>query len=672
MGMFDEKVSLAAGSNLRALADLTGVNSITDAANGLISAATSDEQKARFIEYFYDKMLLDTIKLGSEHNVYLKYCKTQEVPKGHSKLMLRRWGALTEHTVPLAEGIPPKSDQMRSESFTGTFAQFGRYMEFTDRIDFMLIDPVMTHYNIQMGDVAVRTGERLCREEMVAAANPVYANSRANIGELVVGDVVNISDYRLQALKFQRRYIKPLTGSYVIICSPEHIYDLVNDPLVVNYMQYTNTAEPLKTGKPVELFNIRFEETMLDDFALNYVEMANPGEYLTIVDNQDVYCNRIYAVVPEGNSAIFGADGTTALAGGTVIYGNIVDSTGAYRSEELDVILQDGSRIPRVVKWDIASFIATLAATDGVTASAAIKLTYVDADGAIQHVAGASVGASNYAAGTLAALKALMFRQLPVHRSFMFGDEHMIKTGISGESGAKFYIKAKGSAGVLDPIDQRQSIGFKINTLGFNLLREDAIVQFLSVPTEAITTFQEVLTEYATRYSDSRPLLNIIAATASAAITFDDTTGAQAISVVTTYADAAGEDDAFVADAILELSAAVPAGTTVTITAPSIGAVAVTLGKTKTLWLSDLISAAAPAAPTRTKLNGHSGAVTFTATIAQPAGSAALPLVLTAKVVAIRAEGAEGTTQAELPVTGDDYVVLATKALGITLEAVSV
>ena len=42
--------------------------------------------------------------------------------------------------------------------------------------------------------------------------------------------------------------------------------------------------------------------------------------------------------------------------------------------------------------------------------------------------------------------------ELPVHRSFMFGDEFIYKTGIDGEMNAKFYVKEAGSAGTLDPI----------------------------------------------------------------------------------------------------------------------------------------------------------------------------------------------------------------------------
>lgn len=466
--LFDQSMPSTQGANLRALANVHGINSISSSVNGLLQGAglTDEAKKTRIVEYFYDKMLLDTIKLGSENNVYLKYCETKEVPQGHSKLLLRRWGGLTEHTVPLAEGIPPKSDHMASESFSGTFNSYGRYMEFTDRVDFMLVDDVIAHYTMEYGDVAVRTAERLCREEMLAVPNENFAGA-GTFAELHIGDSFGIEDYRLQALKFQRRLVKSINGSYIVLTSPEHLYDLVSDPLVEKYMEFTNTADPLKTGKPVELFGLKFETTMLDDFAYGYTEMSNPGEY----KDGETYKLRIVARLKNGAYVYANATAgtSTSVAAGAI----------TIKREAKDTILKDGSYIPNKVTWDLANVNFTSDTTYTV-----FKKAKVDSDGnQLPEEEAASVKGSDIEA----------IYQLPVHHAFMFGKEYMVKTGISGRTGAKFYVKPKGSAGVLDPIDQRQSIGFKIDTLGFNCLRPEAIVRFTFVPQHALETYEQVL-----------------------------------------------------------------------------------------------------------------------------------------------------------------------------------
>lgn len=464
--------SVNKNENMRALTQLYDINSITDAANGLLAGVDDAGKRARRIEYFYDKMLLDTIKLGSEENVLLKYCEVKSVPQGNEKFLLRRWGGLTEHTVPLAEGVPPKSDRMASESFEGTYCQYGRYMEFTDRVDFNLIDDVIAHYSMELGDVAVRMAERLCREELIANAGVTYANEKT-FASLVIGDTVGIADYRLQALKFARRLVKPLAGgNYVVICSPEHIYDLVDDPLVDKYMKYTNTADPLTTGKPVKLFNITFEQTMLDDYAYGYTEVSNPGEYDTI-SNSTVTHNLRLVIVSDGVEYYLNIPEASAT------------SAAGIKREVKDTILKDGSYIPNKVTWDLAGFKAIFA--DGGSTT----LSVTDAEGTSKTL-------------TYAKLKEAEIFQLPVHRSFMFGKEFIYKTGIDGRMNAKFFVKEKGSAGVLDPIDQRQSVGFKIDTLGFNTVRPEAMVQFVFVPKQALTTYKEVIDEYDIHYNAQR------------------------------------------------------------------------------------------------------------------------------------------------------------------------
>ena len=71
-----------------------------------------------------------------------------------------------------------------------------------------------------------------------------------------------------------------------------------------------------------------------------------------------------------------------------------------------------------------------------------------------------------------------------VQHVLVVGKEALVRTGLAGEDNAKMYVKLKGSAGVLDPIDQRQSIGFKINSVGFGSTRLEAVLDYICVPTE--------------------------------------------------------------------------------------------------------------------------------------------------------------------------------------------
>ena len=76
--------------------------------------------------------------------------------------------------------------------------------------------------------------------------------------------------------------------------------------------------------------------------------------------------------------------------------------------------------------------------------------------------------------------------QLPVHRGILFGDEALLKINVDGVTDApKVIIKNLGSSGVGDPLDQRQSVGFKVDGFGLAIKRPEAIVITYGIPKNA-------------------------------------------------------------------------------------------------------------------------------------------------------------------------------------------
>lgn len=70
-----------------------------------------------------------------------------------------------------------------------------------------------------------------------------------------------------------------------------------------------------------------------------------------------------------------------------------------------------------------------------------------------------------------------------VHSSIVLGDKPYGITKIKGNGDVKTIIKALGSAGTSDPLDQRQSIGWKVNAFVAKRIYEEAICRYESVPT---------------------------------------------------------------------------------------------------------------------------------------------------------------------------------------------
>ena len=362
-------------------------------------------------ELFYDKQLLDTIRLDESHFVFYRLANTTPIQGNAEKLQIRRWAPLEAHTTPLAEGVPPFSDKGSMESYEiGTFS-YGRYMEFTDRVDFETIDPVIAHYTKEYAIVAMETLDLLAREALTTVAQASYANSKASFKDLEIGDVPRLNDLRIIALSMKKQLVKPRNGNrYHVIGTPDFYFDLINDPLVEKYMTINQTTKGFyeDMGPIPSMFGLEFYETMHIDDSGEFT--TSEGTFLrTFKSNGD----------------------------GTYTYANLDAAT--YKKVAEDNYVRDtrtgqkASYIPNLMKWDIP------------------------ADS----------------------------QELKVHRIFVLGADCLTRTEIAGQGNAKMYVKPLGSAGVLDPIDQRQSIGFKINSVGFGSTRTEAVVCYYCVPTQA-------------------------------------------------------------------------------------------------------------------------------------------------------------------------------------------
>jgi len=68
------------------------------------------------------------------------------------------------------------------------------------------------------------------------------------------------------------------------------------------------------------------------------------------------------------------------------------------------------------------------------------------------------------------------------HDSIVLADEAYAITKLQGEGNVRVITKGLGSAGVEDPLDQRQSIGYKITGFATKVLRSESVVNYWSNP----------------------------------------------------------------------------------------------------------------------------------------------------------------------------------------------
>ena len=364
-------------------------------------------------EDFYSLQLLDTIRLDAEHYVYYQQADTMPIQNKADKLTLRRWAALQAHTVPLTEGVPPVSDKGSVKKYEMEAYQYGRYMEFTDKVDFKVVDPVVAHYTKEYSLVAMETLDLLAREALMTVAQKYYASAgetpvTAATG-LTVQSIPKMNELRKIILCMKKALIKPRSnGKYLVIGTPEFYFDLFSDPLVQSWMTINQSTGNMydKVSQPLpDMFDMSFIETMAAPVSGEFYDSDGNLQMRTI------------------NSS-----GTLGTVAGSTGY---VDAESDYVNDPTTG--KPASYIPNRKEWNLGS------------------------------------GNSEF----------------KMHHILILGKEALVRTGLSGQDSARMYTKALGSAGVLDPIDQRQSIGFKINSVGFGSTRPEAVWDYICVPTMA-------------------------------------------------------------------------------------------------------------------------------------------------------------------------------------------
>ncbi len=375
-------------------------------------------------EVFYSKQLLDTIRIDGDQYVYYRLADESPIQDKADELTVRRWAPLQAHTTPLVEGIPPVSDKGSVEKYTLKALQYGRYMEFTDKVDFAIVDPVVAHYSKEYSLVAMETFDLLAREVLFSVAQKFYAGQALNFEELTLASKPSLTDLRLIVLSLKKALVKPRSnGRYHVIGSPEFFFDMISDPIVEKYMTINQTTKTMYDDTQlVPLFGMEFYETLV---------VPTTGDFLKVNGSVTEVHKRMVKGTTDGTT------GVTTYAYASAPASDYASTASGYVQDSRTG--QNASYIPDQLIWDMA----TADQTD----------------------------LSDYS-------------EFKAQHVLVVGKDALTRTGLTGEGNVKMYVKAKGSAGVLDPIDQRQSIGFKINSVGFGSTRLEAIVDYVCVPSQ--------------------------------------------------------------------------------------------------------------------------------------------------------------------------------------------
>lgn len=408
----------------------------------------------------YSKIMLKTIELAESDYTFdgLAVERTMPSNNGSNEIMFKRMLSLAAHTQPLAEGIPPASDQGRMVAIKASTKSYGRVMKFTDKVNWAVVDPLISEYTRQLSLKIPETKDILAQEALLTECQSYYACEKAadandsDILKPIAGGTVShitkltpdcaptIDEFRKIVLSMEAAKVRPYQGAnFLVLASSAVLFDLITDKRVKEFMKYENTGRAYSNDMVIDLFSLAFKKAKTIKTDNTFTDADGLVKYIY---HQPTFS---LAAVTSGSSQ------HPAYSGAINILADKSLSELTSAATVKIVFLKDKTVNGEFDAW------AKLEANAEVLDS--ISTTTWGAVGS-----GADV--------------------LNIHHTFVLGEECLFRIGVEGHTAPQFITKPLGSAGTEDPLNQRQSIGWKIDSLGYKVPNPDAVVDYMCCPTQ--------------------------------------------------------------------------------------------------------------------------------------------------------------------------------------------
>jgi hypothetical protein len=234
-----------------------------------------------------------------------------------------------------------------------------------------------------------------------------------------------IDEFRRIVLTLEAAKVRPFMGkNYLALVSPAVYFDLITDDRVKEFMKYSQTGAPYVNDSVVDLFSLAFRKA----------KTIKTDNTFTAADGLVKYLYHVSAFT------------------GTI-------STIPHAAKRANVITTK--------KWE------DVAGGDNITVVPLVKT------GSVYAAEGTVTKTAFLAMTTPSAIDVLN-----VHYSYVLGEEALFEISIEGHGTPQFISKPLGSAGTADPLNQRQSIGWKLDSIGYKVANPDAVQAYLSIPTQ--------------------------------------------------------------------------------------------------------------------------------------------------------------------------------------------
>ena len=239
---------------------LGNIKTTANAADNFIDGKGSATAVALEAQIFYDKTLLKRLL---PNLLFAQFAEKSSIPKhGGNKVNWRKFNSLSAATTPLTEGVTPSGNNLTMAQVQATLHQYGDFIEFSDLVDLVGLDPILTEGAEVLGEQAGLTIDTVMREEYCKGTNVQYAGGKTATNLVTATDVINAAEVKKMVRTLKRNNVKPFKGKYyVCVIDPDMAYDLQNDPDWKEANMNNHNGQRIYDGEIGELYGVKFIET---------------------------------------------------------------------------------------------------------------------------------------------------------------------------------------------------------------------------------------------------------------------------------------------------------------------------------------------------------------------------------------------------------------------------
>ena len=350
---------------------------------------------------FYDTELLENARAELYFN---QFGDEQPLPKGNGDTVeWRGFDTFGKAMKPLTEGVTPDGNKLSMRKIKQSIDQYGDYSTISDRLELEAVDNVILGATEEHGAQAGETLDCITRNEVLTGTHVMYGGGKTSRSQLTAADRITPTLINKAATHLKKMKAPKIDGSYVAIIHPSVSEDLREDESWIDVHKYSATEE-IFNGEIGKLHGVRFVEST----------------------EQKVYCGTDLA-----------ANSRTLAVKGAVSSGSEVAFDGG--------TVEAGALVGRIVLIEDNTYLVTKNTASTLTLADPLKETPAALNLKDNSVIYPGEGGKDGSA---------------VYACIFFGKKAWGVIKPTAES-LQMIVKAKGSAGTADPLDQRSTVGWK-------------------------------------------------------------------------------------------------------------------------------------------------------------------------------------------------------------------